>query len=218
MLFRSTGYLSEPSFIRDYHRFHPIEDDLEIFQQVGVQIDPMRVEYLKEGVGMNKYVSNPNSGTQEPYMANGATALNVEMDESMMSVKSLFPQFSLDFIAKCLSYYDGDLEKVINALLEENLPPHLAELSRATENPSPEPPKLEEENKPEEVFGMDVSRLHRGKKKMAKNLYALLDDKSELAGMKDKFAALSMISDEIYLNPEDADYDDEYDEIGRAHV
>ena len=32
----------------------------------------------------------------------------------------------------CLKYFDHNPERVINSLLEENLPPHLAELDRKT--------------------------------------------------------------------------------------
>ena len=31
-------------------------------------------------------------------------------------------------------------------------------------------------------------------------------------GLKDRFAALSIVKDEIYLNPGDVEYDDEYDD------
>merc|ERR1719273_720894 len=65
---------------------------------------------------------------------------------------------------------------------------------------------------------MDVSNLHRGKKKLAKNANALLNDKSDLVGLKDRFAALSIVKDEIYLNPGDVEYDDEYDDTYDANA
>ena len=65
---------------------------------------------------------------------------------------------------------------------------------------------------------MEIANIHRGKKKVAKNANALLNDKSDLIGLKDRFAALSIVKDEIYLNPGDVEYDDEYDDTYDANA
>ena len=142
---------------------------------------------------------------------------NDPMLESLVSgVRDLFPQLGEGFLAQCLPYFDSNPEKVINALLEDNLPPHLADLDRTLAKPSPEPPVIVDQHRKEVVDSalapkfcdntiddMNISKLHRGKKKIAKNANALLNDKSDLDGMKERFASLSIVKDEIYLNPGD---------------
>lgn len=68
---------------------------------------------------------------------------------------------------------------------------------------------------------IDLSRIHRGKKRvLSPNLFinsaflfrtrdtlAILDDKSHLDGMTDRYARLGLVEDET-----DEDYDDEYDD------
>ena len=233
MLQLYTGYLSEPSLFKDYLQFHPLDDDLDIFRQMGIQIDPMRIEYLRDGVLLHetakkaqKRPEKPSGPTQAFHESNahveGAAAATIEqvcIDESLVSnVKDLFPQLGDGFIAKCLPYFDNSSEKLINALLEDNLPPHLAQLDRTLPKEVPKPvPKPQPQEPTLEVCdnaidGLDISKLHRGKKKLAKNANALLDDKADLAQMKDRFNALSIVTDDIYLNPGDAEYDDEYDD------
>ena len=79
----------------------------------------------------------------------------------------------------------------------------------------PEPEKNEtvkNTNRQEDAIthcdGMDISKLHRGKKKIAKNANALLEDKSELISFKEQFAALSIVTDDIYVPANDIEYDD----------
>ena len=100
------------------------------------------------------------------------------------------------FVEACLEYFDHDPERVVNSLLEENLPPHLAELDRKT--------AAEKKAVRSNVFDgdefdinsrdrLDMGRVHKGKHSMtkaAKNANALLEDKRDLEGLKDRFAKL----------------------------
>ena len=233
-----TGYLSESTFFTDYNHFFELEEDMEIFKQLGVQIDPMRIEYLRNGIPplenrQKKNSSNYNGQRGATSAAASCEAMNATaveysdkdhinnandpMLESLVSgVRDLFPQLGEGFLAQCLPYFDSNPEKVINALLEDNLPPHLADLDRTLAKPSPQPPVKVDQPRKEVVDpalapkfcdntidDMNISKLHRGKKKIAKNANALLNDKSDLEGMKERFASLSIVKDEIYLNPGD---------------
>ena len=101
------------------------------------------------------------------------------------------------FVEACLEYFDHNPERVINSLLEENLPPHLMELDRKTARKKTEAaPSATRSN----VFDgdefdvnsrdrLDMGRVHKGKhamSKVAKNANALLEDKRDL----DRFAKL----------------------------
>jgi activating signal cointegrator complex subunit 2 len=65
---------------------------------------------------------------------------------------------------------------------------------------------------------IDISKIHKGKQRRAKNTNAMLDDKSFIksAEMREKFAALSIVVDEELVVPGASgggyDYDDEYDD------
>ena len=75
------------------------------------------------------------------------------------------------FVEACLEYFDHNPERVINSLLEENLPPHLMELDRKTARKKTEAaPSATRSN----VFDgdefdvnsrdrLDMGRVHKGK-------------------------------------------------------
>ena len=107
------------------------------------------------------------------------------------------------FVEACLEYFDHNPEKVINSLLEENLPPHLMELDRQTARKKAEAPSASGPSRSNVFDGdefdinsrdrLDMGRVHKGKhamSKVAKNANALLEDKRDLEGLKDRFAKL----------------------------
>lgn len=63
-------------------------------------------------------------------------AAQKESDEDMKLIEGasfvleIFPDLSMDFVKSCLRYYDSDTEKLTQALLENNLPPHLENLKK----------------------------------------------------------------------------------------
>ena len=90
------------------------------------------------------------------------------LSEQIQNVRALFPQLGEGFLAECLPYFDNDPEKLINALLEDNLPPHLSSLDRTMPLKALEPiqstneivdPVEEQSNNFE---GMDLTKIHRG--------------------------------------------------------
>ena len=221
-----TGYLSEPSFFTDYLAMFPLDDDIEVFKQRHISIDPMRIQYLKNGLEIPKASSYTApcaeaAATAIPEMKE-ATICDDKHNQSVTHIISLFPQLGKGFVSLLLEYFDSDAEKAINALLEDNLPPHLMSLDRTmperqekrseVQIPDVVPTESKDDANNEVIADFNINQLHRGKKKIAKNANALLDDKSDLAMMKDRFAELSIVHDDIYLPVEDAEYDDEYDD------
>ena len=85
---------------------------------------------------------------------------NDPMLESLVSgVRDLFPQLGEGFLAQCLPYFDSNPEKVINALLEDNLPPHLADLDRTLAKPSPQPIKVPNTKNPHKTIYKKICEL-----------------------------------------------------------
>ncbi|XP_056634151.1 activating signal cointegrator 1 complex subunit 2 [Diorhabda sublineata] len=117
----------------------------------------------------------------------------VELDVKIKEIMDMFPHFGDGFILKCLEAYDFNSSDVINAILEENLPPHLYEIPfdeiRIPPEPEPEKPVL----------------AYRGKKPDYDDALALLNDKEEIKQLKPIFLEKIQYSND-YL------YDDEYDD------
>ncbi len=253
-----TNCLGEGLLALDYAHLHPVEEDAEVFAQAGFQLDQTRIQYILDGIRsllsdtrhgaemaetklLEKQVFQSEAVREAEEAAAKAAARDEiksapsgpkgkELDDLISQVRDLLPDLGAGFVEACLTYFDYNPERVINSLLEENLPPHLIELDRQTAR------KVEEQDdvpKRHNVFdgdefdincreSVDKTRVHKGKHAMAKvarNANALLDDKKDIKNMKDKFAALSIVSEDVYLSKADAaaanfdaEYDDEYDD------
>ena len=87
-------------------------------------------------------VSHPIENSDEETVDN---AKNPMLEPLIAQIRDLFPELGEGFLAQCLAYFDRNTERVINALLEDNLPPHLANLDRALAKP-PQPPANVDQN------------------------------------------------------------------------
>ena len=120
---------------------------------------------------------------------------------------------------------------MINAVLEGNLAPQLAELDQAmgrekkkaaaAEPIVPRSVYEEDEFDVNTQDHIDMSRVHKGKRNKVKDAKKMLDDKSDLTwDLKDKFSKLGIVMDEVYVargdamdNAYDDEYDDTYDDV-----
>lgn len=182
----------------------------------------------------------PDSAPAAEVSEASSAASNGVLEDSLISqVKDLLPDLGDGFVQACLDYFDRNPEKVINAIFEENLPPHLADLPRdfpkkepevkevakATEVASSPPPPAANAKRRYNVYDGDEfdinerddinkTRVFKGKHSTvasgAKNANALLDDKKDIKAMKSKFEAMSIVTDDLYFNP--GEYDPEYDD------
>ena len=115
----------------------------------GAGLDAVRLQYLFEG--MDKIhsdtralsaaaasVATAHNNTPDPSAAGasggeGSATVNASHASLISTVKDLFPELGQAFVLRCLEYYDNSPERVINSLLEDNLPPHLMEMDRSEE-------------------------------------------------------------------------------------
>ena len=72
-------------------------------------------------------------------------ANNPMLEPLIAQIRDLFPELGEGFLVQCLAYFDSNTERVINALLEDNLPPHLANLDRALAKPSQPPANVDQD-------------------------------------------------------------------------
>lgn len=149
----------------------------------------------------------------------------VEIDSLVSTVRDLLPYLGEGFVERVLVEYMYKVDDVINALLENNLAPHLAELDqnmpreanpRVSRGPSPVQRSVYDEDEFDVLSRdrVDTSKIHRGKKDKSKDAKKLLDDKSDLYGMKDRYDKLGIVVDEVHRDgfEDDGEYDDEYDD------
>merc|ERR1712126_210700 len=123
-------------------------------------------------------------------------------------------------IISCLEYFDYSPEELINAILENNLPAHIASLDKnmtikelisqkpnEVDKHSIFPPRnLQDTFDLSDTFDLEnmprsnwISSIHQGKKPREKNANILLNDKKDLSleskEMQNRFAALGIVDD-----------------------
>ncbi|CAG9812776.1 unnamed protein product [Phaedon cochleariae] len=119
-----------------------------------------------------------------------------DIDVVIKDIVDMFPHLGDGFVLKCLECYNFQKSDVINAILEENLPPHLYEIPfdtiRIPPEPEPEKPVL----------------AYRGKKPDYDDALKLLNDKSDIKELKSfVLEGIQYSNDHLY----DDEYDDRYD-------
>jgi activating signal cointegrator complex subunit 2 len=153
----------------------------------------------------------------------GDHQIHVHKMSLVTQVQDLFPDLGAGFIVKLLDEYNDNVEEVIAALLEDNLPPHLADLDRtlpfpsstsaapphvAHMSPRPTPPGSpgfvpSRRNKYDEL-AVATGKLHFGKRQ-AKTADDVLADKSSAPQKAAILAALAA------FDSDDDERDDTYD-------
>lgn len=158
-------------------------------------------------------------------ISNGINLSDVEKDSLITEVKDILPHLGEGFIMKCLEHYKFKSSDVINGVLENLLPPSLQELDHALPIIPPEPGTSGKpdviahrvnifDNDEFDVMSrdyVDTSRIHKGKRKDAKDVQEILDDKSFREELRTKFSELGIV--ETFDNVYEDEYDDTYDDI-----
>ena len=142
----------------------------------------------------------------------------IELTSLVTQVNDLLSELGDGFIRHCLEYYDYNPEKVINGIFENNLPPHLDSLDRTLPYIPPEDKSnLTRRNNVynDDEFDInsrdkiDTSRIHKGKRSNKSDL----NDKTFMTSeLKDRYAAMSIVTDYELTNDYDDEYDDTYDD------
>lgn len=157
-----------------------------------------------------------------------ATATNNTNNPLIQSVLDVLPDLNRDFVTRLLERYANNTEQAIAAVLEGNLPPDLqpTDPAAAADNSSSLPIK---NPKPSDPFGFGdaagvIVKRNKGFPGQARNLATLLDDKTHVRQLRDRYHEWGLIAEA----PTDEDgaplpttgatgskyneYDDEYDD------
>ncbi|XP_054007569.1 activating signal cointegrator 1 complex subunit 2 [Hylaeus anthracinus] len=161
-----TSAISEKEFITDYDRFYPVTSDLKILSNICAEVDAIKCNYILNSISATVGKSNTPSaavfndviegvagpsGVQTravtssgslsssnekriPLMKNG-----VKLASLITEVQDIFNDLDERFIEMCLEHYKYDTASVINAVLENTLPPQLEKLKdlKPTVNDTP---------------------------------------------------------------------------------
>nr|CAD7606018.1 unnamed protein product [Timema genevievae] len=230
-----TECLSEKVFMRDYHKYFPVDVDLELLSMVSQEVNDKR-GYLMEAVLSNfdppkkkLFLSKQNEtqpASEEPSCStvNGKIdgITGVQLDSLITEVQDILPHLGEGFIQKCLEYYNYSSESVIHALLESSLASSLADLDQSLPRiPLEAESKLDLLNSAERsnVFDndefdimtrdyVDTTRIHKGKRVgKHKDLASMLNDKTHVTELGEKFKQLGLV--DVYED----EYDDTYDHV-----
>ncbi|XP_052804831.1 activating signal cointegrator 1 complex subunit 2-like [Mya arenaria] len=121
----------------------------------------------------------------------------VQLDSLISSIKDLLPELGEGFIELCLEELNYDMERVINAMLEDNPPPSLREVDRLLprKKRAPSPPSLLHERKniydydEFDVFhrdDIDKQKIRHGKAEKTENI--VIGDKTALREINDNIS------------------------------
>jgi len=210
-----TFILSEHHFIIDYNKLYPLQDDIDLLTQMDLFVDTTRIDYIRNGLkgllaefGLSEGLPTPcaevhSLSEYENQVVEDVT--NIATTSLISQVKELLPDLDNNFVKACLKHYDYNAESVINAILEENLAPHLMELQLA--------PAINEVNESIKTLEIvehtpkDISKKSRTKTVQFDEMRAVLDtDKQNL-----KSLVLERM-DELLASGYEDEYDDTYDD------
>ncbi|XP_048774497.2 activating signal cointegrator 1 complex subunit 2-like isoform X3 [Ostrea edulis] len=171
-------------------------------------------------------LSAQSSNDVDNYDAMGACAprkTGVELESMIASVKDLLPDLGEGFIEICLEETAYDIEKVINFVLEDKLPPSLQTIDRQLPRKLPTPPEDSVIAQRANIFDhdefdvysrdkVDMSRVHKGKRGKTDKM-DLYDE--DMAALKPKLT--EKYGYQVHVEVVETDdtsemYDDEYDD------
>lgn len=185
-----------------------------------------KVDYI-----LNAYISgqdyhaplkNGHAFVEDEEELEGAMALPVtstNSNEQIQEVLNIFPHLTTDFVEKLLQRYEST-EKAIAEYLEGNLPPDLIEDESSTVqrtptvSPIPSTSNATNDDKFLEQFNFGdnskvIVKMGKGFPGGHRNASALLDDKSHINSLKDRYEAYGLVVENE--NEYDDEYDDSYD-------
>ncbi|XP_076438370.1 activating signal cointegrator 1 complex subunit 2-like isoform X2 [Babylonia areolata] len=160
--------------------------------------------------------------------AEAPVVTGVELDSLICAVKDLLPHLGSGFIQMALEALGYNVETVVSAILEDNLPESLRSVDFALDSvgrPVPEEALSEQallvetrrniyDNDEFDVFNnpaVDVNRIQKGKKTVEET--KVLDDKKSVKELKSLYDAYGSMDVASMYDPQvyDDEYDDTYD-------
>ncbi|KAF6029822.1 ASCC2 [Bugula neritina] len=251
-----TEHLGEYRFIGHYSLKYPFIEDIEYINSINSKSDQTRQQFILDGLSLaievfleQQNAADKDTTQNEIASANGSVDPSETLEDTasaaeamvkpsipsqLQSILDMFPDYGEGFIQMCLDHYKS-ADHVINALLENSLPPFLSTLDRTLAIPLQDETLLTSrknvfDNDEFDVFRsrrIDQSKIHKGKRMMLV-FYRANVLKTEDGAFKDKIKELVINCEELsmadnsatngaYLVAEADMYDDEYDDTYDAN-
>ena len=150
-------------------------------------------------------------------MAGAAAAMSDDaVDSIVLQLKAMMPNENDAFLRACVVYFDCDPEKVVNHLLEENIPPFLQDIRKSSgsveKKRSPFEIELEKKTPENQLPGRYYLKSELSSKDIQDEIF-----EGEKAP-RNRQRSSSMLSDHDYTILSGFDeYDDEYDDTYDSH-
>lgn len=194
----------------------------------GIMADDMASNGVQvTGNVQDEEFKNGDSSRTSPQPSPTANGTTRDIDLEVTAVLEVLPDLGSGFIRRLLIRYDNS-EQVIAAILDDNLPPDLAQMDRQEVYIPPDP-----QDKQQRQTGLRHFNVHDGDRydvltrdqpeciiKQGKglpgaprNAEQLLDDKRDLKQLKERYQKYAMVEETTL---ERGEYDDEYDDSYEA--
>jgi len=250
--------LAEKHFIAHLQVLFPFDDDKAIILQSSYLVDEPRLQYIKDAYSnaATKYTRRQCPELDANFAEAGrnfdcsdeqiefevpdedaclSDVAGANLDSMVSAVRDLLPELGCGFVELCLEEFGYDVEKVINALLENNLPPNLQGVDRGLENAHNTSAGVSDNSSSLlsqrrnvydgdefDVFSrsdIDLDRVHQGKREKS--------DVRDVTGggldpeIRARYAAYAL--QPVAVNDDDDvegvwEYDDEYDDTYDSNV
>eukprot|EP00794_Sanderia_malayensis_P016603 gene16603-18289_t len=121
--------LSYPRFIQCYEKFYGINADLKSNFEVTSYENDEIFQYIL-GVLNSLCIAKPRQEPNSDVAESGAMAAVSEIDihKALDQIQNLFPNEDEGFLRAFIIYHDGSAERVINGIIEENIPLFLLDM------------------------------------------------------------------------------------------
>ncbi|XP_061392484.1 activating signal cointegrator 1 complex subunit 2-like [Musca vetustissima] len=255
-----TECLSEQTFVVDYERHYPLSFDVDILKQACPDVDSFKADFVVDGYrrecasaavdninnnNIKEEIYNespsptlPNSSEEaannltpkDNGNSNETSATNRDLELEVTVVLDCLPHLGTGFVRRVLSRYNN-AEEAISAVLENNLPPDLAEADQTEVYIPPDPQdKIYKDTgvKHFNIFDGDkydimtqdnpqcIIKKGKGMPNVPKDAAQLLDDKRDLAAIRHKYQEYSLVTEGDDEAGENDEYNDEYDDSYEA--
>eukprot|EP00118_Oscarella_pearsei_P026141 m.309480 g.309480 ORF g.309480 m.309480 type:complete len:663 (+) comp46619_c0_seq1:33-2021(+) len=205
--------LASPTFLKNYNRIFSVEEDWRQIEVYSHLMDAEQVLYVQETL---KTLTCEEMKTAFDDVKEGASkqTLEIEHDRKVAQVREMLPHLDQDFIKNRLVESSWDVEKTVSSIFESQNP--------TKKTLKPEPTQKEVSSAERERGGvlgtrknvfddddmdafsgssLDYSRIRFKERERAVSSKKLLNDKSYVREMRDRF-----------LDTQFDEYDDEYDD------
>uniref|UniRef100_A0A1B0ACN2 CUE domain-containing protein n=1 Tax=Glossina pallidipes TaxID=7398 RepID=A0A1B0ACN2_GLOPL len=232
-----TECLVDQAFVDDYQRQYPIQLDVDIIKQACKRIDRLKrfgiddmVEGYQRGTNSVAVRSNQKAIAEKSHINGQASNVKREMpkitpngetnsngmnsfvkqrdiESEVVMVLECCPDLRAEFVRCILSRY-SNADETIGAILEGNLPPNFMNLDPSKNYIPPDSQhklRKESEDNPNCII-----KKGKGFPNDPKNVSQLLDDKTDVAALIDRYREYGLVPEDKTNN--ENEYEDEYDD------